>query len=345
MNDVITGIQQIGIGVADANEAKYLYRDLFGMNAKIFDDKSPASLMSAYTGNQVHSRHAILTMNLSCGGGFEIWQFTSRKPSIQPDITIGDIGIFAAKIRTENIDEAHRFYTTNNSVIISPVFCTPSKRQYFWVRDRFGNSFQVVECQQKYLTNKFICGGVCGAVIGVSNMEKAVHFYSTVFGLKNIIFETVSTETVFGKEVLLKKVLLQKNRNHSGAFANLLGDIQIELVQALDGTPAKIFENRYWGDCGFIHLCFDVLDMENLKLKAKTNGYYFTVDSQGSFAMENAAGRFCYIEDPDGILIELVETHKVPVFKKIGWYLDLKKERYSKPLPKWMVSLLGVNRI
>lgn len=345
MSDVITGIQQIGIGVTDADEAKYLYRDIFGMKAKIFDDKSPASLMTAYTGNQVHNRHAILTMNLSCGGGFEIWQFTSRKPSLQPAITIGDIGIFAAKIRTGNIDEAYQFYETNNSVITSPVLFTPLKGQYFWVQDSFGNHFQVVECHEKYLSNKFICGGVCGAVIGVSNMKKAIEFYSTVFGIDNIIYETIATETVFEKEVLLKKVLLQKNRNSKGAFANLLGDIQIELVQALDGSPIKIFENRYWGDCGFIHLCFDVLDMERLKLKAESNGHCFSVDSQGSFAMENAAGRFCYIEDPDGTLIELVETHKVPVLKKMGWYLNLKEERYSKPLPKWMVSLLGLSKV
>ncbi len=345
MSDVITGIQQIGIGVTDANEAKYLYRDLFGMKAKIFDDKSPASLMTAYTGNQVHNRHAILTMNLSCGGGFEIWQFTSRKPSLQPDITIGDIGIFAAKIRTGNIDKAHQFYKTNNSVITSPVLFTTLKGQYFWVQDSFGNNFQVVECHEKYLSNKFICGGVCGAVIGVSNMKKAIEFYSTVFGIDNIIYETIAIETVLGKEVMLKKVLLQKNRNPNGAFANLLGPIQIELVQALDKSPIKIFENRYWGDCGFIHLCFDVLDMERLKLKAENNGYYFSVDSQGSFSMENAAGRFCYIEDPDGTLIELVETHKVPVVKTIGWHLNLKKEKYSKPLPKWMILMLGLSRV
>jgi hypothetical protein len=29
---------------------------------------------------------------------------------------------------------------------------------------------------------------------------------------------------------------------------------------------------------------------------------------------------FCYIEDPDGTLIELVETHKSAIFKKIGWF-------------------------
>jgi hypothetical protein len=33
--------------------------------------------------------------------------------------------------------------------------------------------------------------------------------------------------------------------------------------------------------------------------------HFFTVDSNNSFEMDNASGRFCYIEDPDGTLIEL----------------------------------------
>lgn len=57
----------------NANEAKYLYKDLFGMNVVIFEDEAEASLMKRYTGHQVHNRHAILSMNLSGGGGFEIW--------------------------------------------------------------------------------------------------------------------------------------------------------------------------------------------------------------------------------------------------------------------------------
>jgi len=44
------------------------------------------------------------------------------------------------------------------------------------------------------------------------------------------------------------------------------------------------------------------------------------------FDMGEAAGRFSYIEDPDGTLIEFVETHKIPIFKKLGWYLHLEKE-------------------
>ena len=92
--------------------------------------------------------------------------------------------------------------------------------------------------------------------------------------------------------------------------------MQVELVQCLNEKRSHGYTDRYWGDPGFIHLCMDVLDMEGLKEHAAAHGVQFSVDSQDTFAMESAGGRFCYIEDPDGTLIELVETHRVPVAKK-----------------------------
>lgn len=37
--------------------------------------------------------------------------------------------------------------------------------------------------------------------------------------------------------------------------------------------------------------------------------------------MGNAAGHFSYNEDPDGTLIEYVETHKVPIVKNLAYIL------------------------
>ncbi len=61
--------------------------------------------------------------------------------------------------------------------------------------------------------------------------------------------------------------------------------------------------------------------------------------------MGEAAGHFAYIEDPDGTLIEFVETHKVPIIKKLGWYLDLKKRNPNKALPGWMIKSLRFSRV
>ncbi|MEZ4983402.1 MAG: VOC family protein, partial [Saprospiraceae bacterium] len=134
-----------------------------------------------------------------------------------------------------------------------------------------------------------------------------------------------------------------------GAFSKLFGPSQLELLQLTEDTPKKIFENRYWGDLGFIHLCFDVKGMQDLRTFCKEKGAPFTVDSEAAlnnkFDMGEAAGHFAYIEDPDGTLIEFVEAHKVPLLKKIGWYLDLNKRGARTSLPNWMIKAMRFTKV
>ena len=80
MEKVIAGIQQIGIGNPDVHEATEWYKNYFGMDIKVFEDSATADLMLPYTGGKPHDRTAILTLSMRGGGGFEIWQYTSREP-------------------------------------------------------------------------------------------------------------------------------------------------------------------------------------------------------------------------------------------------------------------------
>ncbi len=344
MKDFISGIQQIGIGVEDAKDALLYYKHLFGMTTLVFDDLSEARLMTKYTGGNVYQRQAMLSMNLNGGGGFEVWQYTNRKPLQQPDNVIyGDIGIYAAKLKCADVAVAYQHFRQKENIAVSKPQADGMGRQFFYVTDAFQNRFQLVEAADWFQKTNSVCGGVCGAVIGVSNMEKAVLFYKALLNIErpvvNIIQENENGEAV------LRKVLLRKEYGGKGAFAKLLGGVEIELVQCLNRAPQKIYANRFWGDCGFIHLCFDVFDMCGLKKQAQENGFCFTVDSVDSFEMENASGRFCYVEDPDGTLIELVETHKVPLAKKWGLYLNLKKRNLQKPLPDWMIKMLALSKV
>ena len=34
----------------------------------------------------------------------------------------------------------------------------------------------------------------------------------------------------------------------------------------------------------------------------------------------------------------------VPIMKKLGWYLDLRKKDPEKPLPRWMLKAIGLKR-
>jgi catechol 2,3-dioxygenase-like lactoylglutathione lyase family enzyme len=348
MHDYISGIQQIGIGVKDASKCLHEYSTLFGMDALVFDDVSEASLMTRYTGGQVYKRRAFLSLNLKGGGGFEIWQFQNRTPAEsikKPEY--GDLGIYAAKLKCSNINEAYGQFSHVEGLQISSLKRDEKGDDHFWVKDNNDNLFNVVTGNHWFQKSTKVVGGVTGAVIGVSDMDKAIAFYASLLNIDDVIYDYtgVADSGAENEKRTYRKVLLQKHPSVKGAFGKLLGSIEIELVQCLHRTPVKIYGNRFWGDCGFIHLCFDVFDMCALKKHAEQQGYKFTVDSINSFEMDNASGRFCYMEDPDGTLIELVETHKVPVFKKLGLYLNLKKRNLEKPLPDWMIKMLALSKV
>lgn len=303
--------------------------------------------MAKYTGGKIHNRRAILSMNMQGGGGFELWQFSNRMPSEPASAPVyGDLGIYAAKLKCDDVNAAHHFFLSKEGICVSELEKDPKNEETFYVTDKYSNVFQMVQGNHWFQQGKKKVGGVTGCVMGVSDIDKAINFYTT-FGVDEVLYD-VTGEFKSGNNRgrdEYRKVLLKKHHSGKGAFGKLLGSFELELVQCLKRKPVKIYEDRFWGDCGFIHLCFDVLNMCALKEHAQKKGYQFTVDSCNSFAMENAAGRFCYVEDPDGTLIELVETHKVPILKKLGLYLNLKKRNLEKPLPDWIVKLLSLNKV
>jgi len=66
--------------------------------------------------------------------------------------------------------------------------------------------------------------------------------------------------------------------------------------------------------------------------------------AQGTFDMGEAAGNFAYIKAPEGTLIEFVETHKIPILKKLNWFIDFRK-RGHHPLPNWILKLFRFKRV
>jgi catechol 2,3-dioxygenase-like lactoylglutathione lyase family enzyme len=348
----ISGIQQIGIGVSDVKAAFTWYRQMFGMDVPIFEEAAEAGLMLPYTGGQPQSRHAILALNMQGGGGMEIWQYTGRAPVPAPFQTqLGDFGLFIAKIKCKNIwDCFHDLRKKGVNMVTNPV-PRPDGEEHFFVKDPWGNTFEIIGAKDWFSTSRPVhTGGVYGAFIGVSDMDKAISFYAEILGYDQVVYDEQGDFADFhgvdGGFGMFRRVLLRHNTPRKGPFSKLLGNTEIELVQSLARQPKKIFDGRFWGDLGFIHLCFDITGMAELKQHCTKMGHPFTVDSSGSFDMGEAAGYFSYIEDPDGTLIEFVETHKIPILKKIGWYLDLRKRRSpEQSLPMLMLKALGLGRV
>ena len=350
---IISGIQQIGVGVTNLKEAWDWYNVHFGMDCRIFEDETEAKIMLPYTGGEPRSRHAVLVMNLQSGGGFEVWQYKGREPvTKQEPVQIGDLGIIACKIKTKDIHKTLSAFKAKGLDVLS-ISTDPNGNETFFMKDIFGNIFQIVTATDWLINENKLTGGAYGAIIGVSDIEKSKVVYSEILGYDNVVYDVTGVfpdiADLAGGQKECRRVLLRRSDQPVGAFSKLLGSSEIELIS----TPvadSKIYEGRLWGDPGFIHLCFDINGMDELKKHCESKGYPFTVDSRkshegNSFDMGEAAGHFSYIADPDGVLIEFVETHKIPILKKLGIFLDLRKRDPKKSLPNLIFKALRFSRV
>lgn len=346
----IAGIQQVGVGIPNVHEAFKWYAKHFGMDIPIFEEAAEANLMLPYTGGKPHMRHAILAINLKGGGGFEIWQYTSRTPEpCSFELQIGDLGFYCARIKTSDVKGSFQFLKSKKVDLVTDIVKDPNGNDTFYLRDPWKNLFQIVGSDSWFEKGMQLTGGPSGMMIGVTDIERSKKFYSEILGYDTVVYDKQGQfddiKNLPSGTDNVHRVLLKHSKPRVGAFSKLLGASEIELVKTLDRTPRKIFENRFWGDQGFIHLCFDITNQKAMKELCAAKGHPYTIDSGEKFDMGEAAGHFSYIEDPDGALIEFVETKKIPIMKKLGWYLDLRKRDASKPLPTWMLKALRFNRV
>ncbi len=345
---LIYGIQQIGVGVQDAAAGFKWYGTVLKADICVFDDNNEATYMAKYMGGKARKKRAILAMNLNGGSGYEIWQHTEHesRPPLNP-VQIGDLGINIMKIKSNNIKKSFNRLKAENVNILTEIIKNPDGSKSFFIKDPFDNILEIKEFDS-WFKQKNDIGGICGATLGVSNIEAARKLFSDVLGYDEVLYDSKGTfanlDGVPGGNEELRRVLLGHSKERVGGFSPLLGKSEIELVEVKSRTPNEIFQDRYWGELGYIHLCFDIRNMDKLVEECKAAGFPFSVLSNPDFDMGEANGHWGYLEDPDGTLIEFVETHKVPLIPAIGWSINLQKRNPKKPLPNWLMNAMALHR-
>ena len=334
---VICGIQQVGIGVSDFVEAWLWYYDNFGFEVKIVDDEGVAERMLPYTGGKPQPRRSGIAVNIRGGGGFEIWQPKERELNyLKAPVQLGDLGILIAKVKTSDIENAYNTFINRGLCVMSEILTAPTGYRHFFMKDPYDNLFQIEEDGYVFVNEKKTTGGANGAVIGVSDMERSLPFYMKLLEYDKVVLDQTAVfddlQCLPGSKQKLRRVILGRSKPIEGPLSGIMGTSHLELIQSIEGPGKKLYEGRYWGDPGFIHLCFDVRNMEAVKAETEALGHPFVCDSGADFGMGEANGHFTYVEDPDGTLIEFVETFRIPIIKKIGLYLNLAKKDDHKQL-------------
>ncbi|MEM1216165.1 MAG: VOC family protein [Bacteroidota bacterium] len=341
---IIYGIQQVGVGVTDAQEAFRWYAKHLGADLMVFDDHNVAEDMARYMGGQPRAKHAILAMNHTGGGGYEIWQYSEREPQAADfSILLGDTGVNFMTIKSYDVPRAYEQLQGSGATLLTEPADGKDGHPAFYFKDPYGNLIHCKHSDNWFSKKNGIFGAVLGVGIGVSDIDAALPLYSGVLGYSKVVYDYVDESNAEAGR--LRRVLLRREQYPTGGFSPLLGESEVELIQALDRQSRKIFEDRYWGDLGYIHVCFDTRNIQDLIQECAAAGFPFTVQSDPNFEMGDTNGAWGYLEDADGSLVEFVEAHKVPLIKALNWSIQLKGRDPHKPLPNWLLKAMATKRV
>jgi catechol 2,3-dioxygenase-like lactoylglutathione lyase family enzyme len=348
----INGIQHIGVGVPDHAASWKWYRKFLGMDIALFNGEAEAPLMKIYTKGLVINKRAAMILNLHGGCAMEVVSPVSFTAThAKTPFELGDLGIFITQVKANNVRAAHKWFKESGADVNGEIQTTVNGGDTFYVRDPNGLNFQVISGSGWYLTPKHATGGTVGCTVGVSNIEKSMALYSDILGYDKVVFDKTGVfddwkNTMPGGGKKFRRVLLTQSAAPGGGFAKVMGSTFIELAQAIDYTPKKIYADRMWGDTGFVHLGFDVRGMKAIGEDLAKAGFGFTCDTKNTLDMGGTTRVHCtYIEDPDGTLIEMIEVYKIPIVEKLGIFLNVEKRDPLKPLPDYMLKALRFSRV
>ncbi|MGK0286230.1 MAG: catechol 2,3-dioxygenase-like lactoylglutathione lyase family enzyme, partial [Salibacteraceae bacterium] len=340
MYKTINGIQHIGVGVPNHAESWKWYRQNFGMDICFFNGAAEAPLMQVYTRGKVINKQAAMISNLHGGCAMEVVSpisFTAKKSVVE--FEIGDLGIFSASVKAPNLKKAFDSFSSNGTPVLGGIESSPIGRDSFYIKDPNGLLFQITQGKSWFVKpKKVVMGGPTGVTIGVRDMKRSLALYADILGYDKVMMDETGVfndwKHIPGGFKTCRRVMLTQSNKPGGGFANLTGQSYIELVQALNYEPKKIFKGRIWGDVGFVHLGFDVRGMNALGVELASKGFGFTCDTDDVLTMGSSTRVHCtYIEDPDGTLIELIEVFKIPIIERLGIYLNVEKRDPKTPLP------------
>jgi lactoylglutathione lyase len=125
-----------------------------------------------------------------------------------------------------------------------------------------------------YMKSKFTYVG-----IRVTNLQKSIDFYTKLLGMK---------VTGRGK--------IEQTKGETVSLQSGKDSFVLELNYYQESSP---YNTKYAVGDGLDHLAFKVDDLDKALKEAKSAGYRTILE------MKADGGRWAYIEDPDGIWIEL----------------------------------------
>lgn len=143
--------------------------------------------------------------------------------------------------------------------------------------------------------------------IGVEDIERSYHFYRKVLGfsvkLNDHEEEMEEMIQITGSLCTMRVIMAM----------NLSGGAAVELVQHTSSEPRPMKRGSTWGDLGYLATGVRVNGLEEVVSSLKGKGVEFETDTLTFELPKGGTWSSAFIADPDGLLVELLETAELRV--------------------------------
>ncbi|MFN8239857.1 MAG: hypothetical protein U0X39_03790 [Bacteroidales bacterium] len=142
------------------------------MDCPIFEE-AEAKLMLPYTGKPP-AQACRSSSSLQSGGGFEIWQYKERTLRAPQNIIHGQYRDLCLQDKSEEYRrKTIEAFTNNGTTIYGVSDHDPDGEKTLFLKDPFGNIFQLVEAYDWFMNEKKLTGGAYGAIVEYRTSEKS----------------------------------------------------------------------------------------------------------------------------------------------------------------------------
>jgi catechol 2,3-dioxygenase-like lactoylglutathione lyase family enzyme len=310
---MINGIDHVGIGVTNIENAQNFYRDFLGFKNVIFDYTGKLPGMDQVVGrSDVKARILMLASeNYTpiAQGAIKLVQLLPPSKPNRPEIKSEWSAICIAEvgISVKNIEEVYNLAMEKGfRSVLPPTYNINAPQneecKFAYIRDPDGVLIELIDW---HMYKEFDFGvprmeAVNHLGIGVRDMKKTMTFYKDVLGFDEIIVDYKTK-----MDIMAPMLPSPTPTTELIIVTNKYRGVWLEAFQHFPYEPLIAVPN--WGDFGPMEFAISVSNIQKEYEQLQRKGIRFLCPPQKAVLPPSGEWKYCYMRDPDGFLVSLVE--------------------------------------